>query len=174
MTYNFRLRDRQVTRCTQQARVNAGWNYCNETQKSVWLGREWLNGCELRKLARGASKEFDLDTHTIEQVWQTLAPVTPSHPPRAKLAKSMLDAGWSDLKHTSTSKSMSYGGGRQAIAERLSSESRSGCGPAWRNGSAGRCNRVWRCNGRKAVRGGEVDAAGNVRAMGLDRGGSHV
>jgi hypothetical protein len=171
MTYKFRLRDRQETGLTQQARaVNVAWNYGNETRKAARSGRRWLNGRELQRLTRGASKDFDLDTHTIEQVCQALAPfgdVTPSQRSRAKVAKSMLDAGWSDMKRAC--KSMCNGGGVQAVAGRLSNQTCSECGslpPSW--------NRVWPWDGQKAVRDSNVNAARDVRAMGLHKGGAHV
>lgn len=70
ITVKLRLRDKHAAGLRRQARaVNYVWNYCNETQKKAAQSRrKWLAAFDLMKLTAGASRELDLNAHTIQRV----------------------------------------------------------------------------------------------------------
>lgn len=70
ITIKIRLRDKHAAELNRQARaVNFVWNYLNETQKkAAQSGRKWLSAFDLIRLTSGASKELDINGHTIQRV----------------------------------------------------------------------------------------------------------
>ena len=89
---------------------------------------------------------------------------------RSRFAKSVLDAGWADLKQMLSYKAIRHGGSTLEVSERYTSQSCSECGslPASRpKGIAGLRNRVFACDDCGAVLDRDVNAARNILGCGL-------
>lgn len=97
--------------------------------------------------------------------------VSPSKLARTNMAKSVLDAGWSDLKIMLSWKSRIRGGGMcLEVPERLTTQTCSECGclPVSRpRGIAGLRIREWTCDDCGAVHDRDVNAAKNILRLGL-------
>lgn len=96
--------------------------------------------------------------------------VSPSKIARSRFAKSVLDAGWADLKQMLTYKAIRHGGSTLEVSERWTSQTCSKCGslPASRpKGIAGLCKRVFDCDDCGAVCDRDVNAARNILGCGL-------
>lgn len=105
--------------------------------------------------------------------------VSPSKIAQTKLAKSVHDAGWSDLRHMLSYKALMHGGSILEVSERYTSQTCSSCGslPASRpRGIAGLSKRVFECSDCGAELDRDVNAAINILAVGLNSlaGGAHV
>jgi putative transposase len=97
--------------------------------------------------------------------------VSPSKLARTRMAKSVLDAGWSDLKAKLSYKSIRNGGSCLEVSERLTTQTCSQCGslPLGRpRGIAGLSKRVWECGDCGAVHDRDVNAAQNILRLGLE------
>jgi IS605 OrfB family transposase len=96
--------------------------------------------------------------------------VSPSKLARTKLAKSVLDAGWSDFKRMLSYKAPMHGGAVIEVSERMSTQTCSECGalPTSRpKGIAGLGIREWACDDCGAVLDRDVNAARNILRVGL-------
>lgn len=99
---------------------------------------------------------------------------------QTRMAKSVLDAGWSRFKNMLSWKSRLRGGGMLLeVSERFTSQTCSECGslPSSRpKGIAGLRNRLWKCDDCGADHDRDVNAARNIRRIGLDslKGGALV
>jgi IS605 OrfB family transposase len=96
--------------------------------------------------------------------------VSPSKIARSRFAKSVLDAGWADLKQMLSYKAIRHGGGTLQVSERYTSQTCSECGslPASRpKGIAGLSKRVFECDECGAVQDRDVNAAINILRCGL-------
>jgi putative transposase len=107
--------------------------------------------------------------------------VSPSKIAKTSMAKSVLDAGWSDFKRMLAYKAITHGANTLEVSERWTSQTCSECGvmPASRpRGIAGLRERVWSCSDCGAVHDRDVNAARNILALGLGQqtlgGGAHV
>ena len=105
--------------------------------------------------------------------------VSPKKLAQTNLAKSVLDAGWSDFKRMLSYKAIRHGGSMLEVSERYTSQVCSECGamPASRpRGIADLSKRVWRCYDCKTVHDRDVNAARNILRIGMDTlsGGTHV
>lgn len=105
--------------------------------------------------------------------------VSPKKIAQTKLAKSVLDAGWSDLKHMLSYKAFMHGGSALEVSERYTSQTCSTCGsrPASRpQGIAGLRKRVFDCSDCGAVLDRDHNAAINILRVGHHTlvGGAHV
>lgn len=97
--------------------------------------------------------------------------VSPSKLAQTKMAKSVLDAGWSGLKCMISYKAVMHGGKMVEVNERLTTQTCSECGslPASRpRGIAGLGIREWGCGDCGAVHDRDVNAAKNILRIGLD------
>lgn len=97
--------------------------------------------------------------------------VSPSKLARTNMAKSIHDAGWSDLKMMLSYKAMMHGGRTLEVSERLSSQVCSECGslpPSRPKGIADLGKRVWACDDCGTVHDRDVNAARNILRVGLD------
>ena len=96
---------------------------------------------------------------------------------RTPMAKSVLDAGWSDFRDMLRYKARLRGGGAcLEVSEHLSTQTCSGCGSiAGPKGRAGLNERVWRCGACGAVHDRDVNAARNLLRHGqvAPVGGAH-
>lgn len=104
--------------------------------------------------------------------------VSPSKLAQTRMAKSVLDAGWSDLRAKLSYKTHLRGGACLEVSERFSTQTCSECGslpPSRPIGIAGLSNRMWQCD-CGTVHDRDVNAARNILAIGLDSlvGGAHV
>jgi IS605 OrfB family transposase len=89
---------------------------------------------------------------------------------RTKMAKSVLDAGWSTLRNQLSYKAMRHGGMYIEVNEAYTSQTCSACGekPEGRpKGIAGLEIREWECGGCGASHDRDVNAALNIAARGL-------
>ena len=106
--------------------------------------------------------------------------VSPSKIAKTNMAKSSLDAGWSDFKRFLSYKSIRNGGRTLEVSERYTSQVCSECGslpPSRPKGIADLGKRVWRCDDCGTNHDRDVNAARNILRVGLDTlrvGASHV
>lgn len=115
----------------------------------------------LHKASAKITKEFGLII---------VGDVSPSRLSQTWLAKSVLDAGWSDFKRMLSYKAIRHGGCMLEVSEAYTSQTCSECGslpPSRPKGIAGLRNRMWRCD-CGAVHDRDVNAARNILAIGLD------
>ena len=116
----------------------------------------------LHKASAKIAKEFGLIV---------IGDVSPSKIAKTRMAKSVLDAGWSDFKRFLSYKSIRNGGRTLEVSERFSSQVCSVCGamPTSRpKGIADLGKRVWRCNDCGTDHCRDTNAARNIRRVGLD------
>jgi IS605 OrfB family transposase len=105
--------------------------------------------------------------------------VSPSKLAKTRMAKSVLDAGWADLKRMLSYKSIRNGGSTLEVSEAYTTQVCSCCGalPDGRpKGIADLGIREWTCSDCGAVHNRDVNAARNILRIGLDTlvGGTHV
>lgn len=111
------------------------------------------------KLSCALSKEYGLII---------VGDVSPSQLARTSMAKSILDAGWADLKRCLSYKAHLRGGCTIEVSENFTTQTCSECGalPASRpRGIAGLSKRVWQCD-CGAVHDRDVNAARNILRVG--------
>jgi IS605 OrfB family transposase len=93
------------------------------------------------------------------------------------MAKSVLDAGWSDFRTMLRYKARLRGGGVCVeVSERFTTQTCSGCGRiAGPRGRAGLNERMWQCDGCGAMHDRDVNAARNILRLGQQTlaGGAH-
>lgn len=99
---------------------------------------------------------------------------------QTNLAKSVLDAGWSDFKRMLSYKAIRHGGSTLEVSERYTSQACSCCGSrsseSRPRGIASLGIRVWTCSDCGSVLDRDINAARNILAVGLNSlvGGAHV
>lgn len=115
----------------------------------------------LHKASTRIAKEFGLIV---------VGDVSPSKLSQTRMAKSVLDAGWSDFRRMLLYKSAGNGGSTLEVSERLTTQTCSECGslpPSRPRGIAGLSQRVWACD-CGAVHDRDVNAARNILRLGLE------
>ena len=114
----------------------------------------------IHKMTAKLSKEYGLIV---------IGDVSPSKLAQTRMAKSVLDAGWSGLRRCLSYKSIRNGGSTLEVSEHLSTQTCSECGslpPSRPRGIAGLSKRMWRCDcGAEHDR--DVNAAVNILRSGL-------
>ncbi len=113
----------------------------------------------IHKLSNQLSKEYGLIV---------IGDVSPSKLAQTNMAKSVLDAGWSDLKRCLSYKSIRNGGSTLEVSERMTTQTCSSCGekpPERPKGIAGLGIREWVC-GCGAIHDRDVNAAINILRVG--------
>jgi putative transposase len=105
--------------------------------------------------------------------------VSPSKLAQTTMAKSVLDAGWSDFRRMLSYKAIRHGGGTLEVSENYTTQTCSECGtlpPSRPRGIAGLAKRVWSCSDCGTVYDRDVNAALNILRRGLATltGGAHV
>ncbi|MBN7755473.1 transposase [Nitratireductor aquimarinus] len=116
----------------------------------------------LHKASTALAKEYGLIV---------IGDVSPSKLAQTRMAKSVLDAGWSDFKRMLSYKAIMHGGGTIEVSERLTTQTCSECGslpPSRPKGIAGLGIRGWECSECGAVHDRDVNAAKNILRVGLD------
>jgi putative transposase len=96
--------------------------------------------------------------------------VSSSQLARTKMAKSVLDAGWSSARNTLRYKASRHGGTYREVDERFTTQICSSCGalpPERPRGIAGLGVRVWECSACGEIHDRDVNAARNILALGL-------
>lgn len=124
----------------------------------------------LHKASAGIAKEYGL---------VVVGDVSPSKLAKTNMAKSTLDAGWSDFRRMLSYKAIRHGGSTLEVSETYTTQTCSTCGtlPASRpRGIAGLDKRVWSCSDCGTVHDRDVNAALNILRRGLATlaGGAHV
>ena len=97
--------------------------------------------------------------------------VSPSKLTQTTMAKSVLDAGWSDFKNMLSYKSIRNGGSMIEVSEAYTTQVCSTCGalPMSRpKGIADLSKRMWRCDDCETVHDRDQNAAQNIRRIGRD------
>jgi putative transposase len=97
--------------------------------------------------------------------------VSPSKLAKTRMAKSVLDAGWADLKRVLSYKAITHGGMLLEVNEAYTSQvcSECGCMPTTRpKGIADLGIRDWACSDCGAVHRRDVNAAKNILRLGLE------
>lgn len=115
----------------------------------------------IHKLSHQLSKEFGLIV---------IGDVSASNLAQTRMAKSVLDAGWSDLKRCLSYKSIRNGGSTLEVSERLTTQMCSACGslPEGRpRGIAHLGIRQWQCGDCGTTHDRDVNAALNIARAGL-------
>lgn len=93
--------------------------------------------------------------------------VSPSNLAKTKLAKSIMDAGWSDFRRMLSYKALRHGGRYLEVSEAYTTQTCSECGSiAGPRGYAGLNERMWQCD-CGAVHDRDVNAARNILRLGL-------
>lgn len=116
----------------------------------------------LHKASAALAKEYGLIV---------VGDVSPSKLAQTKMAKSVLDAGWSDFKRMISYKAMMHGGRMIEVSERMTTQTCSACGclpPSRPIGIAGLGIREWSCDECGAVHDRDVNAAKNILRLGLE------
>ncbi len=116
----------------------------------------------LHKASTALAKEYGLIV---------IGDVSPSKLAQTSMAKSVLDAGWSDFKRMLSYKAMRHGGAAIEVSERMTTQMCSECGslPASRpRGIAHLGIREWTCDDCGTVHDRDVNAARNILRVGLD------
>lgn len=116
----------------------------------------------LHKLSDQLSKEYGLIV---------IGDVSPSKLAQTRMAKSVLDAGWSDLKRMLSYKSIRNGGSCLEVSEYMTTQTCSSCGampPERLKGIAGLRIREWTCGGCGAIHDRDANAAKNILRLGLE------
>jgi putative transposase len=94
--------------------------------------------------------------------------VSPSKLAKTRMAKSVLDAGWADLKRMLSYKAITHGGSTLEVSEAYTTRTCAECGSiAGPKGQAGLNKRMWRCD-CGTVHDRDVNAARNILRIGLD------
>lgn len=115
----------------------------------------------IHKLSHQLTKEYGLIV---------IGDVSASKLTQTRMAKSVLDAGWSDLKAKLLHKSIRNGGSCLEVSERMTSQTCSSCGakpPGRPKGIAGLSKRDWVCDECSAVHDRDANAALNILRTGL-------
>lgn len=116
----------------------------------------------LHKASAKIAKEFGLIV---------IGDASPQKLAQTNMAKSVLDAGWSDFKRMLSYKSIRNGGGTLEVSEYLTTQVCSTCGtlPLSRpRGIAGLSKRIWQCDDCETVHDRDQNAARNILRIGLD------
>ena len=116
----------------------------------------------LHKLSNQITKEYGLIV---------IGDVSPSKLAKTRMAKSIYDAGWSDLKRMLSYKSIRNGGSCLEVSEHNTSQTCSACGalpPERPRGIAGLGIREWTCSGCGTVHDRDANAARNILRLGLE------
>jgi len=116
----------------------------------------------IHKLSNQLTKEYGLIV---------IGDVSPSKLAQTRMAKSIHDAGWSDLKRCLSYKSIRNGGSTLEVSERMTTQTCSACGalPEGRpRGIAGLGIREWTCSCCGAVHDRDANAARNILRLGLE------
>lgn len=114
----------------------------------------------MHKLSAQLSKEYGLIV---------IGDVSPSKLSQTRMAKSVLDAGWSDLRAKLLYKSIRNGGSCLEVSEHMSTQTCSSCGarpPERPKGIAGLGIRDWQCGDCGATHDRDVNAALNILRRG--------
>jgi IS605 OrfB family transposase len=115
----------------------------------------------MHKLSARLSKEYGLIV---------IGDVSPSKLAQTRMAKSVLDAGWSDLRGKLAYKSIRNGGSTLEVSERMTTRTCSACGSIperWPKGIASLGIREWTC-ACGASHDRDVNAARNILRLGLE------
>lgn len=95
--------------------------------------------------------------------------VSPSKLARTKMAKSVLDAGWSDFRRMIAYKALTHGAIMLEVPEAYTTRTCAECGSiAGPKGQAGLRIREWTCGDCGAVHDRDVNAARNILRLGLE------
>jgi IS605 OrfB family transposase len=116
----------------------------------------------LHKASTALAKEYGL---------VVVGDVSPSKLAQTRMAKSVLDAGWSDFKRMLSYKALMHGGEMIEVSERMTTQTCSCCGPlpdGRPKGIAGLGIREWRCDDCGTVHDRDVNAAKNILRLGLE------
>jgi len=116
----------------------------------------------LHKVSAKIAKEFGLIV---------VGDVSPKKLAKTNMAKSVLDAGWSDFKRFLSYKSIRNGGSTLEVSERFSSQVCSVCGampPSRPKGIADLGKRNWVCDECGSAHCRDINAALNILRVGLD------
>ena len=104
--------------------------------------------------------------------------VSPKQLAKTRLAKSVLDAGWADLKRMLAYKAIMHGGSTLEVSEAYTTQVCSNCGALAASRPKGIAHlriRDWTCSNCGSVHDRDVNAARNILRIGLDTlvGGTH-
>jgi transposase len=160
LTYRYRIKDATRRHLQRQAwAVNQVWNYCGETQNAARRhNKHWPSGFDLIKLVRQNRRIC-------------IGNVNAGGLARTSLAKSVLDAGWSQLRSQLHYKAIRHGVEYIEVDERLTTQVCSAC--AARGGPQGREDlvvREWICGGCGAWHDRDINSAINILVSGRNVG----
>ena len=91
LVYRYRVKSLTGLLNRQARACNFVWNFCNDTHRhALKWNKRWPSGFDLNRLTAGSSKELALHAGTINAVCEQYA--------TSRVAKSVLDAGWSSFR----------------------------------------------------------------------------
>jgi hypothetical protein len=188
LTYRYRIKDATTGRhLLRQARaVHYVWNYCGEIQEAARRhNRHWPSGFDLIKLTCGSSKLLGLHSDTVQAVCKQFAVSRDAHRnrricvgnvnfcalARTSLARSVLDAGWSQLRSQVRYKAIRHGAEYIEVDERMTTQVCSACGVC--GGPKGREDlvvREWICGSCGAWHDRDINSAIHILVSGWNVG----
>lgn len=196
-TFSFRIKDSTCAKHLEaMARAtNSVWNFCNETQRAaIKWGKKWPTGFDLNNLTAGSSRELGLHSQTVQAIGEEYARiknrrkdflhklstrlveenelivignVSAFRLAKTRMAKSVLDAGWSMFRTLLSYKAIARKVVFAEINEAYTTRTCSQCGA--RGGPQGREGlgvREWVCSACGAVHDRDVNAALNILRLG--------
>jgi IS605 OrfB family transposase len=165
LTYRYRIKDATRRHLQRQAwAVNQVWNYCGETRNARTIHAKIAN-CRKHFL-------HDVSARLVRQNRRIcIGNVNARGLARTRLAKSVLDAGWSQLRSQLHYKAIRHGVEYIEVDERLTTQVYSACGA--RGGPQGREDLVVRegiCGGCGARHDRDINSAINILVSGRNVG----
>lgn len=172
-TLRLRLKDKHAALLRDQAwAVNQVWNYVNELSlKHFQRQRAFLSAYDMQPYTKGAGKELGLHSQTVQSIQEEYCLRRRQHKKvrlaKTKMAKSVLDAGWSTFRTMLLYKCDDAGVWFSEVNEASSTQACSVCGSI--SGPKGLKDlgiREWTCQDCDTTHDRDVNAARNI----LERG----
>lgn len=194
-TYKYRLKDRSAKKALQRHAIacNQVWNWCVAQHRDNLARyragapkRAWLTHFDLAKQCNGVGKDLEITQQTVGAVCQqwsrsrslryrssfglkrafiAVGDVNAKALAKTRMAKSVLDAGWSSFRAMLAYKARVY----VEVDESFTTQTCSSCGalpPERPGGIAGLGIRAWDCSACGASHDRDVNAALNILALG--------
>lgn len=99
LAYRYRVKGKTGELKRQARAVNYVWNFANESQRScLRIGKKWLTGYDLDALTVGTSKEFGLQSGTIDAVCHEYAKSRRQHKRPYLRFRGRKSLGWVPIK----------------------------------------------------------------------------
>jgi len=101
LTYRYRIKDSSTIALLQvlSSQTNFVWNYCNDVIRRRWKeSRRFTNKCDLHALTKGASSELDLNSQTVQNIYEELVAKVTKHKKSIRFRTRKRNLGWIPFK----------------------------------------------------------------------------